>query len=527
MSAAEAYPGYREYESMEILQLDPNVEMARAVRVQLESEEEARKYFPLGVRPPIQTAFNHYASRTFLWDPELIAEVMAKLGSKEIVDWAAYSLFKLTDGIRPDGFISNMQYLDHNDGLHLGGRAERWTFKDKNGSDYTQPALLPTAIKAVFEGYLRLGDKESAWQFLQPMFPRAKLHIEYFKNYRPSSAHNPLVFNNHPHEDGRDSSGSGKFKLPRLKEDNPLGAVVDFADFAQDLVGTFIGKNMRLKLADWDLDKARKIYGRRDVMFNVILCKNSYIMSDLSRMMAEHDPDMADEYNADAAVFKNYAERLEQSIYDHTWHPDEIWSPKTRTHKGAFYSLKGNGKREKNIDVGDLMTVLLPNLGADQLVSDLNLILTSFNTEFALPTAPKDAPHYDPHNKRKTGCNWSGSTWPHINKFVADGLRLQAERIETDPEFRSQFENEMVAEQTMYLCNLVADRLAEIAKELTKDVYAEQYDAETGEPQRYPDVKNFGMAMQADILPHFGLDKDESYFNFCRRLGRVVNIISV
>jgi hypothetical protein len=144
-----------------------------------------------------------------------------------------------------------------------------------------------------------------------------------------------------------------------------------------------------------------------------------------------------------------------------------------------------------------------------------------------LPSAPKDAPYYDPHNKRKTGCNWSGSMWPHINKMVADGLRLQAERIETEPQFRGQFEDETVAQQTMYLCNLIADRLAEISKEATKDVYAEQYDSETGDAQRYPDVKNFGMAMQADILTHFGLDKNDFYFHFCRKLGRVANIISV
>jgi hypothetical protein len=515
----------KEYESTEAIQLSPAVREARPVRLQLISEEAAREFYPDGVMPPVQTAFNHYISRLFLWDTELIVEVMAKLGSKKIIDWAAYSLVKLTDGQRPDGFISNMQYLDKRRGFHIW-KIEKSTFKDMNGSDYTQPAFLPTAVKAVVEAYQRVGDQEGLKRFLDTMHPRVKLHIEYFMKHRASSHDNPLAFNIHPHEDGRDSSGAHKRKLPRLKEVNPLGRVVDYADVALDGIGTFLSKNVRLRLAGWDLDKARKIYGRRDVMFNVVLCKNSYILSDLCGLMAEQDPDNAAKHEAEAKTFKEYAEQLEQAIYDHTWVPDAVWSPETRTHKGAFYSLKGNGEHEKNIDVGDLMTVLLPNLGADQLVSNLNLILTSFNTENGLPSAPKDSNYYDPRRKRPTGCNWSGSTWPHINKMIADGLREQAQRIETDPKLRDQFPSEMEADQTKYLCNLVADRLVGIAKGLTQDVYAEQYNPVTGEPQRYPHVKDFGMAMQADIIKYFGLDKNQSYFKLCQKIGRVVNIIS-
>ncbi|HET8991482.1 MAG TPA: hypothetical protein VFN31_00420 [Candidatus Saccharimonadales bacterium] len=494
-------------------------QLPRPVFEQLISKIQARKYFP--GEPPVQTAFNHYSTRIFLWDTELIVEVLASIGSEKIVDWAARSLDTLTAKMNDNGFIPNMQYLAHYGGLHLGAIAERLTFTNREGSDYSQPYLLPTAIKAVFEGYLRLGNEQKAWSFLEDMYPKAKLHGEYFRQYRSSSQENPLIYNIHPHEDGRDNHG--KFKLKRFGSKTPLAW--DYLDVAQDFGLTYL-KNLRLRRIGWDPMRARGIYGRRDTMFNSIMVKDSRVMRDIARLLEQHEPDAVKQrnYKNESAEFDAYAQKLEHAIFKYMWHEDDVWSPRgSRTHKGLFRSIKGNGQPEEEIDAGDLMSLILENLKANQLVSLVNLIFASFNTPYGIPGTPTDSFIADFHYERRTGCNWD-AIWPHIQKILCnDGLRMQADRIERDPKFRAEFKSQAEARQTQYLCNVIADMAARRTKELTAGHYAEMYDPYSGTPQRYPHVKRFGMAMQAEIFDYYGLDIDDRYFKLCRRLGRIVN----
>jgi hypothetical protein len=493
---------------------------------QLINKLQATKHYP--GEPPVQTAFDHYATRIFLWDTELVVEVLAKLGNRKIVDWASRSLYMLTDKMREeDGFIPNMQYLDHNEGLHIGGLLERMSFKNKEGSDYTQPFLLPTAIKSVFEAYKRLGDADTAWAFLEDIYPRAKLHGSYFENFRASGPDNSLVYNIHPHEDGRDNIHKD---FPERDGDDTL-LINDYKAVAKDLVSTY-WKNVRLRLVGWDPEKGRHIYGVRDVMFNSIIVKDTLILRDLASLLAGHElsQDKKAKYTDEAGHLEDYALRLEQAIYDHMWFKDDIWDPKKegRTHRGLFRSLKGNDEPEEYIDAGDLMPLVLPNLSAQQLKSIINLILSSFNTNYGISGSPTDSPIADLHYQRRTGCNWH-AVWPHIQKILGeDGLRMQADRIATDPSFRAQFDSVFEAEQTQFLCNIIADEAAARSKELTAGgVYAEMYDPDTGKPQRYPQVSNFGMAMQADIFEYFRLAEEERYYDLCKKLGRVVNIQSI
>lgn len=497
--------------------------MPKAVEAQLENIYSIHS-FKGGETPTFKTAYNWYNSRIFGWDPQLICQTMSKIGSREIVDISVNTLLEQAEGIRQDGFLPNMQYLDNHKGLRIT-RLEQITFPDQRFSEYDQPPFLGVAILETAKGLERMGDPEAAKEFLAKIYRPAKANGLYYRDHQRLSPENPLVFEKSPHGTGRDSDPSlMNPKIPRVAKLfgknvlKPVLPIIDPVDTVIDRLWAW-GKNIQSMRAGWTLEATKQIYGLQDVMKNCVVATNALAMAEVSRKMASVFPEDEDQFLNDAREFEEFAERLEVTIQQKMYFEGEIWSPETRSKPGAFYSLDKDGQPKKEMSVGNLMSVTLPNLTAKQLEANIHLIMTSFNTKFGLPSIPKDSRYYDPHYRRKL--LWDGEMWPHMNVLVAEALRMQAARPE---ESFADNPDQRDLEQLQYLSEMVADLLMDIAKQSTEEVYPEMVDAEDGSPKRYPHVRNFGMAMQADRLPYENRLAKE---HLSLKLGREVTIIPI
>jgi glycogen debranching enzyme len=74
--------------------------------------------------------------------------------------------------------------------------------------------------------------------------------------------------------------------------------------------------------------------------------------------------------------------------------------------------------------------LILPNLRENQLEAVLDLMDSSFNVPYPLPSVATTSPNYDPHN-RELDRLWRGPVWMNTNWYLADrGLKTQLNRSE-------------------------------------------------------------------------------------------------
>lgn len=441
-------------------------ESPRPIWLLLSNREKMLQRFNLeGVShtPPSPEHYPHI----FLWDSCFSAIVFARYG---YVQEAATELLTLVKGQQANGLIPNMQFFPK-------GRKfdpERPSFMHpKDRSDYTQPPVLALAVQETYKALLVKGDKSGAQSFLERIYPNLKSFYNYFIDNRQNGADNILIGNIHPHETGRDSDPTFDFIKTRLQRKgdqtsrltNNVNRVLDY--------GSVLKLNYQLRAKQWNLEEAKKLFWVNDVMFNCIYVDNLYQMAELATNNNQAK---------DAVLFSQKAQQVEKQILT------QMWFPEQRTGKGTFLALNHN-KPIDVVSVSNLFPLILPNLHPEQLDSILELLETSFNTPYPIPSVPHDNSNYDPHHGERDRL-WRGPTWINMNWYLVErGLRVQAMRkeIQNDPNLASR-------------CQQLATYIAQKSHELVEQGYYEYYDPENGTPERGNKTKNFAWSTLADIL---------------------------
>jgi hypothetical protein len=376
-----------------------------------------------------------------------------------------------------------------------------------------------------YQSFQRQGKFADAKNFLKEMYGTAEPgnynglrgETAYFLNHRQNSENDPLIFNTHPNETGRDYDSAlgpkrqilpGKGKtvglintgivwvkmngIPGLREKSQA-----FKGFNQKLAE--LGKDPQEQRRDWLPEKVRDKYAVNDVMFNAMHALNldytAQIARELSRLT--HDRKEKAKYDLEANVYEKEAMRVKIEILRQSWHEQQ---PKTRMlqrkdKQGTFfYNIGKDGDQIPVTSITGLFPLLLDNLPSDKAEVLLDRIEDPewFATPFPLPTHPKNSEHYDPHYRRKEGPDWQGPVWIIMNHFlVEEGLVKQAERTaKSNPNLSKR-------------CMDAAEKIVEKTEELLSinNAVWEQNDPETGKGQR---VKDF-------MWPNLGNHFDKFY----------------
>lgn len=349
----------------------------------------------------------HYP-HIYKWDSELAAIINARDGGRRWQRTAKNELYILTDGIQPDGFIANQQ-------LTPGSR--EWDpeiivafGKGARSSNYTQPPLLPLAVSETMSS-LHARYPADATAFNTNIYKPTKQNMLYYGLRRSNNADDPLIGVIHPHETGRDSDPTFDFikplRIPRNGVDtHPTKDLVNVPiDYS-----SILWHGLKLRMAGEK--RARNIFWVNDVMMNCMYADNLYEMEKVAGPWR----------NRDGEYFKELAGLVEEQILD------RMWDPSARDGKGAFYALDKDGQHIKEISVSNLFPLVLPNLREEQLESLLDLMDSSFNTPYPLPSVATDSPNYDPFN-REIDRLWRGPVWMNMNFYVTErGLKMQMRR---------------------------------------------------------------------------------------------------
>ncbi|MBX4197218.1 hypothetical protein KW801_01520 [Candidatus Saccharibacteria bacterium] len=411
--------------------------------------------------PPAPEHYPH----DYLWDSYFSAIVFARFGySREAVT----ELFNVFNNQRPDGFIPNMQFAANGRRWDM----ERFSFNSwENSSEYTQPPLGAVSVAETYTA-LKKDALAEANLLLDEIYPSLKDSYQYFIDQRQNSPTDPLIGIIHPHETGRDSDPIFDFaktlRWPRNGE--ATNRWIDRYNTVADYAGA-MAINLVNKASRWDLAKSREHFWVNDIMLNCIYVDNLYEMATLARDAGQFK-DMGD--------FYMQAQRVEQQLLS------RMWFSETQDVKGAFYALGPDGPI-KEVSIGNLFPLILPNLKESQLESTLNLMDSSFNTPFPLPSVATDSPNYDPHYQEK-GRLWRGPTWINTNWYLTvRGLKRQASKPSLN-----QHRPDLV-----YRCLAWSDQITAASQSLVERGYYEFYDPITGQGQR---VKDFSWSTLADTM---------------------------
>lgn len=416
-------------------------------------------------------ASGHYP-HIYFWDSLKAAIANARHNTQESVRYACTELYAVLEGQHENGFIANIQFAPK-------GRKfdpERWLafgFRAKD-SNYTQAPMLALTVREIYDSIDDVDDLPSAKEFLADVYPQTRKYYEYLINNRSNSQDDRLIGVIHPHETGRDSDPTFDFIKPwRLKRNGPdTPNIVDKLNVPIDY-GSILLHGLKLRFARGDIAKQREKFWVNDVMMNCIYVDNLNEMATLAWELGEFD---------DAVRYASIADEVEERILS------DMWFPEARDGKGAFYALDANKQPIKEVSVSNLFPLVLPKLKPEQLESLLDMMDSSFNTNFPLPSVATDSPNYDPHN-RETDRLWRGPTWINVCWYIVErGLN----RHINNPDMA---DNEDLLER----CEDWAERIVDSCIKLVKQGSSEHYDPDTGEGQR-PRVHNFAWNYLAFVM---------------------------
>lgn len=457
------------------------------------------------VTPTAETHYNAEEFEYHLHDLCYNSEELATLGDP---DQAAFNIQHMLQFQRKDGFLSNQVLTFRASRWHL----EPYTFTNRHRSDYTQPPVLAQAVKTTCDAYVTQGRYDEASRFKRYTYDGTKALYDYHDQRLRFSPDCALVVLIHPHQSGRDQcqtlNGFKRFPkfLERSGKDTPK--IVDLTRVPLDYLQT-MALNVRQQRVGWDEQKARQNYCKVDVEYNVRYVRNLRILAELAQELGE---------DQDAEHYWSLALKVESDIQKWMWQPDAEWPlPQERKlgqkyTKGLFLNLDENGQKIAEVSFTNLAAIGLPNLTPQQVDACLRLGLVSFNTLVPFASLPTDSKGYDPNYQQK-GRIHNGGAWAYQMRLAADGFREHAQR-------------EDLAGYTSYLCELVADLAADSGQTYFLPHKPEFVNAETGEAQRYPKVRGFGMSGQANLMKHYGhlerLLSDEGYYRLCAALGKVI-----
>lgn len=350
---------------------------------------------------------SHYP-HIYLWDSCFAAIINARCEGPKWQNAAQTEMLALVEGQRADGFIANMQFAAK--GRRLD--PERLVFEGgATGSNYTQPPILALAASEICNGRI-----EETGKFLETIYPSLKNYYSYLETQRSNSPEDKLIGVIHPHETGRDSDPTfdhiKPLRLPRHGIETPR--IIDKANIGIDYL-SIIAHGIKLRSANGNVAKSREIFWVNDVMMNCMYADNLREMSDLA--LASHHID-------DSKHYRELAGKVEQQILS------KMWDPKARGGRGEFRALDQYGRHIKETSISNLFPLVLRGLDECQLESLLDLMDSSFDTPFPLPSVATDSPNYDPHN-RESDRLWRGPNWINVIWYLADrGLRMQVKRPE-------------------------------------------------------------------------------------------------
>jgi hypothetical protein len=431
----------------------------------------------------------HYAEE-YYWDEIFAVIIDAANGSEESISTAENGVRTLLQGQFDNGFIPNIQNI---------GQGRRFDperifgFSSKEHSNYTQPPLLALGIsKAYYARKNQEGDTESrAMSFLNEVYDDMKKAYVYLGKHRSFGSNDRRAFITHPHETGRDSDPTYRrikpFLIPR-KGANTAKAV-DIVNAVLDY-GQAIWLSVKLRRAGEDTEKAHGIFRAIDVMFNAMLVDNLLVAADLALQLSQNEKD---QFSKDAAWFKNYANDIEQGLYQKNWFAE------ARQGKGAFYSTDKDGNPFTETGVNNLSALLLPNLSEAHLISLLDMLDTDFDVPYPLNSVTQYSRNFDPNNQQRERL-WEGSTWLNINWYYSErGLKqlIKNARLNINP-------------LTKFRLEAWAIRLAKSSKDLFKQNGAKEfYNPITGEAQRIYRVSRFAWSNLALIQTGVRLNYSE------------------
>jgi hypothetical protein len=409
--------------------------------------------------PPSRDHYPHLWN----WDEKKIDIVFAREGfTREAIT----GFFSLMSCLRPNGRLPSMIFAPKGRKID----PERYSFIHPfESSDYTQPAMEALAAHEIYKSLLK-EDERQARLFLESAFPLLDRSYGYFPNYRQNGPSDPKIGIIHPHETGRDSDPTFDFMKLRLdrngKDTNQLINLINSGtDYA-----SVIALNYKQRLVGWDERKARQNFWVNDVMFNCIYVDNLYEMATLAEELGRGD---------DAAQYRKLAEGVEKRILDDMWFGADDG-------QGKFYALKDDTPIIET-SVSNLFPLTMPNLRPNQLASILDQLETSFNTDYPIPSVPKDSPNYDSAYREK-GRIWRGPTWIDMNWYLVErGLQMQAVRTELQQAYPDLVRR----------CTEFGNKVVAATQVMLNQGYWEFYNPETAEPYR---VEHFAWSTIGRLL---------------------------
>lgn len=427
-----------------------------------------REYSTTGATPPDR---KHYVHAAFLWDSMLHAIVYAKFGQISVAAQEVDAILQGQD-LRT-GFIPNMRY-----GKGRRFDPERLTFNRPGfGSDYTQPPLVADAVDTILGECEKLGQEKQGYEFLQRIYPQAKLFYEYFINYRKGLGSN-LVGVIHPHETGRDSDHTFDFIKFRLGQP-PRGTflvrgAVDRVNTITDYTSALYW-NLRHRINGWDIKKAREIFWVEDVMFNAIYAQNLNYLARLAGKLGLKE---------DEAMFATEYQLVVGDILEKMWDPKDA----------RFWARNKHGNFIKVESVSNLFSIILPGISEEQLGSILDQLENEekFATPFPVPSIPADSRCFDPDYSEKR--IWRGMVWLNMNKYIVDGCLLQSELF--------RWSNSRLSARAYETARTIAVKSLEM---VDAHGYWEHYKPYTGEGKR---VRDFGWSTVVELFRFDGRLKD-------------------
>jgi hypothetical protein len=422
---------------------------------------------------------NHYP-HIYLWDSCFAAIINSRNGGPQWVRASQTELIALVEGQRSDGFIANIQFAKK--GRRFDPERKLAFESSAEGSNYTQPPVLALAVAETYKAMLQqspvnhnLNPAEEASSFLDGIYPSLRNFYNYFEKNRNNSDADKLIGVIHPHETGRDSDPTfDAIKPLRLSRQGiETSNFVDKANIAIDYFH-IIAHGIKLRSAGGDIEKSREIFWVNDVMMNCIYADNLRQMSELAQ---------ASHHVEDAMHFSKLAGEVEAQILD------DMWFSEARAGQGIFAALDRNKDRIQETSISNLFPLVLDGLREDQLESLLELMDSSFNTPFPLPSVASDSSNYDPHNHEADRL-WRGPTWINTNWYIAErGLKKQIKR--SDLSHRP----DLIAR-----CIEWDGKISKSSKNLlVMNGPCEHYDPITGRGQRRR-VKNFAWSNLAYVM---------------------------
>jgi hypothetical protein len=426
----------------------------------------------LGIEVTEHTPPSPHYPHIYLHDQVYSDTTFARHGGKYWQRVAMRGQRALVKGQRDDGFIPNMQFVAK--GRKLDPERIRCFDDEATGSNYTQPPIIATGVKEVFNSVSER-DNSEAMSFLYDMYPYLTNFYGYFDKFRSNSEDNKLIGVIHPHETGRDSDPTFDFLKPKRLRRNGVetSRTVDIVNIPIDYL-SIIAHGIKLKKADGDINREREIMWVNDVMMNCMYAQNLYEMGELADELSLIDEQ--DEYS-------KIAQKVEQDILE------KMWFAEARGGKGAFYALNKDCSPIDEISVSNLFPVLLPNISEQQLESILNLMDESFDTPYPLPSVATTSPNYDPHNREKDRL-WRGPVWMNMNFHISEyGLKTQLNRDDLSHR-----------QDLIRRCLMWEDKIINSSTELL-DINGpwEHYNPINGKAQRKR-VKNFGWSNLGHVM---------------------------